>query len=162
MSDRERADTQVFLKEILKILPLAGLRAFEIPKAVVVPGAATPVPSVVQDLDTIVVPAQKEGFERVFLGEGSWYAIRLAGGKIPKIKWIAAYQTHPISAVTHVAPVARIEPYGETGKYRVVFAKPAEAITKIPYGAAPSGYMQGIRYTTFAKLKSAKSVLDLA
>jgi hypothetical protein len=80
---------------------------------------------------------------------------------LQKIKWIAAYQSQPISAVTHVAPVARIEPYGESGKYRVVFSEPAKEIKPIPYGNAPSGAMQGPRYTTFQKLMAAKSVNDL-
>ena len=35
LSEAEKADTQGFLKEILQILPLVGLRAFEYPKAVV-------------------------------------------------------------------------------------------------------------------------------
>ena len=43
------------------------------------------------DPDTIIVPAQKEGFERVFLRENCWYAIRISGGMLEKIKWIAAY-----------------------------------------------------------------------
>jgi hypothetical protein len=98
----------------------------------------------------------------VFLGENSWYAIRISGGMLPKIKWIAAYQSQPISAITHVARVKHIEPYGDSGKYKVVFAEPARPITVIPYGDAPSGYMQGIRYTTHKKLLAAKSVLDLA
>ena len=36
--------------------------------------------------DTIIVPAQKEGFERVFLGYYSWDAIRIAGAKLDKIE----------------------------------------------------------------------------
>lgn len=113
------------------------------------------------ELDTIVVPAQKEGFERVFLGEHRWRAIRISGGMLPKIKWIAAYQSNPISAVTHVAPVAHIEPYGESGKYQVVFSEPAESIKPIPFGNAPSGMMQGPRYTTYRKLVTANSLVEL-
>lgn len=120
LSESEKADTQGFLKEILQILPLVGLRAFEIPKPVAIPKTNSQQSTQSSKLqkDTIVVPAQKEGFERVFLGENCWYAIRIAGGKLTKIKYIAAYQTQPISAVTHYAPVDRIEPYGESGKYK--------------------------------------------
>jgi hypothetical protein len=108
------------------------------------------------------VPAQKEGFDRVFLGENAWWAIRISGGMIPKIKYIAAYQTQPISAITHVAPVARIEPHGDSGKYKLIFSEPARKIGPIPYGDAPSGFMQGPRYTTFERLIKAKTVTDLA
>jgi hypothetical protein len=97
----------------------------------------------------------------VFLGENAWQAIRLSAGKIPKIKYIAAYQSLPVAAITHVAPVAKIEPYGDKGKYRVVFSEPAKAIGPIPFGDAPSGFMQGPRYTTYQKLQSAKTVADL-
>jgi hypothetical protein len=51
----------------------------------------------------------------------------------------------PVSAITHYAPVDRIEPYGESGKYKVVFSEPAKEIAPIPFGDAPSGAMQGPR-----------------
>jgi hypothetical protein len=107
------------------------------------------------------VPAQKEGFEKVFLGENAWWAIRIGGGMLPKIKYIAAYQSQPISAITHVAPVSSIEPYGDSGKYKLLFSEPAKTIGPIPFGNAPSGAMQGSRYTTYEKLKNAKTVSDL-
>jgi hypothetical protein len=158
ISEAEQAEMQVFLTEIYQTLPLAGLRAFEIPKAVSKPAQETPR----NEKDTIVVPAQKEGFERVFLGENSWYAIRIGGGSLDKIKYIAAYQTQPISAVTHVAPIERIEPYGEEGKYKLIFSEPAKLLEKpIPYGDAPQGYMQGTRYTNIEKVKTANEVRDL-
>ncbi len=37
LEDSEKAGTRIFLKEILRILPLAGLRALEIPKAIASP-----------------------------------------------------------------------------------------------------------------------------
>lgn len=164
LTEAEKADTKGFLKEILQILPLVGLRAFEFPKAVAVPMAADPVAGgkfLISTLDTVVVPAQKEGFDRVFIGDNSWWAIRISGGMLDKIKYVAAYQTQPISAITHYAPVARIEPYGEEGKYKLVFSEKAKAIGPIPMGNAPSGSMQGPRYTSFAKLKTAKKLMDL-
>lgn len=72
LSEAERADTNGFLKEILQILPLVGLRAFEIPRAVATPMARTPPAPELQttdEPDTIIVPAQKDGFERAFLSE---------------------------------------------------------------------------------------------
>jgi hypothetical protein len=100
-------------------------------------------------------------FDKVFIGENAWYAIRISGGMLPKIKYIAAYQSQPVSAVTHFAPVARIEPYGETGKYKVVFSEPAQPIGPIAFGSAPSGAMQGPRYTTLKRLRTAKTIVDL-
>lgn len=164
LTEAEKADTQAFLKEIFQILPLVGLRAFEFPKAVATPKTSTIAPPQKQPShrpDTIVVPAQKDGFEKVFLGEDCWYAIRISGGMLDKIKYIAAYQTQPVKAITHYAPVDRIEPYGESGKYKVVFSEKAKAITPIPFGDALPGAMQGPRYTTYAQLMAAKKLTDL-
>jgi hypothetical protein len=166
LSEGEKADCGGFLREILQILPLAGLRAFEYTRPVATPQAsfssAAPTARVQgSEPDTIIVPAKEEGFQRVFLGEHQWYAIRISGGMIPKIKWIAAYQSQPVSAVTHVAPIKTIEPYGEGGKYRVVFSEPAKAIPPIPFADALPGSMQGPRYTSYARLSSAKKLADL-
>jgi hypothetical protein len=165
LSEAEKADMRAFLREMLQILPLVGLNAFEIPKPVAEPmtkltdAARSKVTA--GELDTIVVPAQKEGFERVFLGQDAWWAIRISGGMIPKIKYIAAYQSQPVSAITHVAPVARIEPHGDSGKYKLIFSEPAKPIGPIPFADAPSGFMQGPRYTTYDRLTNAKKVTDL-
>lgn len=165
LSEAERADTQAFLHEVLQILPLVGLRAFEMPKPVVMPqpgtGSENALSEGKQKLDTIIVPAQQEGFERVFLNERSWYAIRISGGMLAKIKFIAAYRTQPESKVTHYAPVKSIEPYGEQGKYKLIFAEPAKPIGPIPFADAPQGSMQGPRYTSYEKLLKAKKLTDL-
>ena len=160
----EKADTQAFLREMLQILPLVGLRVFEAPRAVAVPGASVAiVPTTKQRglRDTIVVPAQQEGFESVFLGQDCWYAVRIAGGMLDKIKYIAVYQTNPVSAITYYAPVSQIEPYGESGKYKLVFSGKAKPIGPITFGDAPAGSMQGQRYTTIDRLRKAKTLSDL-
>jgi hypothetical protein len=166
LSEAERADTEAFLQEVLQILPLVELRAFEKPKPIVrsQPDAETENASPAEEkdeLDTIVVPAQQDGFERVFLGEKCWHAIRISGGMLPKIKFIAAYRTQPESKVTHYAPVKSIEPYGEQGKFKVNFAEAAKPIGPIPYADAPQGSMQGPRYTSHEKLLKAKKMTDL-
>ena len=130
LSEAEKADTQAFLREMLQILPLVGLRVFEATRAVAVPVASVAIVSTTKqkDLrDTVVVPAQQEGFESVFMGQNCWHSIRIAGGMLDKIKYIAAYQTNPVSAITHYAPVSKIELYGESGKYKLVFSEKGQA-----------------------------------
>jgi hypothetical protein len=164
LTEAEKADTQAFLKEILQILPLVALRVFEFPQAVATPNASTSTPphqEAAWQPDTIIVPAQKDGFEKVFLAENCWYAIRISGGMLGKIKYIAAYQTQPVSAITHYAPVDRIEPYGEGGKYKLIFSEKANPIGPIPFADATPGAMQGPRYTTLAQLQRAKKLTDL-
>jgi hypothetical protein len=166
LSESERADTMGFLREMLRILPLLGVRVFEKPVPVATPGVGAPTSpggsGQSDERDTVVVPAQEEGFKRVFLGENCWYAIRIGGGMLPKIKHIAAYQTAPVSAITHHARVERIEPYGDEGKYRLVFAEPAKLLPRpVPFADAPSGSMQSPRYTSLSRLQTAKSVAEL-
>jgi len=160
LAEWERADTRGFLDEMLRILPLLGMRVFEKPAPVVTADVSVPRPTT-DERDTVVVPAQEEGFQQVFIGEDCWYAIRISGGMLPRIKYIAAYRTAPVSAITHYAPVERIEPYGDAGKFKLVFSEPAKEIPQIPYGDATPGTMQGPRYTNLQRLLSASSVADL-
>jgi hypothetical protein len=116
----------------------------------------------VEEVDTIVVPAQSEGFQETFLGEDRWHAIRIHGTMRPQIKHIAVYQVRPISAITHVAPVRSIEPWGDTGKFVVNFAEPAEQIG--PIRLVTKGRvkaLQNIRYTTLERLRSAVTLDDV-
>lgn len=69
------------------------------------------------DIDTIVVPARKDGFDDVFIKENCWYAIKMSSSMIEQIKYIAAYQVSPISAVTHYAEIERIEKYDSHNKH---------------------------------------------
>ncbi len=166
LSESEKADTERFLHEILQILPLVGVRALEEPKPVATPHQRSleipTQPITYAERDTIVVPARADGFSHVFIGENAWWAIRIGHRMLSKIRYCAAYQTEPISAVTHYAPVDRIEPYGEGGRYRLVFSSPAKELPHaIPLGDAPFHTMQGPRYTTHALLLNAKTISDL-
>ncbi len=116
----------------------------------------------VQELDTIVVPANEEGFNEVFLGKNQWYAIRVSSSMIDRIKYIAGYQTTPISAITHYAEVSKIVKYKDTGKYIVYFKDSAKDIGPIKLTTGKSGTApQAPRYTTYEKLIKAKKLEDL-
>jgi hypothetical protein len=80
---------------------------------------------------------------------------------LPKIKYVAAYQSQPVSAITHVALVSKIESHGDSGKYKLIFSQPAKPIGPIPFADAPMGFMQGPRYTSYVKLTNAKKISDL-
>ena len=163
LSRAERSDTEAFLGEMLSIYPLLGVRAFEQPKVVAAPrGDVRTSGTQAQTLDTLIVPARENGFKEVFLGSDCWYAVRIAAGKLDQIKYIAAYQSAPVSAITHFAPVDTIESYGDSGKYKFIFAAPATELERpIVLGDAPSGLMQGPRYTNLEKLKASPSVASL-
>ena len=110
-------------------------------------------------LDTVVVPAHEDGFEETFLGENRWYAVRIHPTMTAQLKYIAAYVTAPVSAITHYAPIRSIEPWQNTGKVVINFAEPAREIA--PLRLSKSGRvapLYGLRYTNFEKLKKATSL----
>jgi hypothetical protein len=170
----EKADMEGFLKEIIQILPLLNLHAFEYPKKIkpekIKPekiktggeaGERKRPPPPPTDRNTIIVPAHEDGFKRVFLGENCWYAVRIARKNLKKINYVAAYVTSPVRQITHYAEVKQIEPYGETHKYKLVFAGKPQQVGPIAYGDARPVDVKHPFYTTFDKLKSAKQLTDL-
>ena len=112
--------------------------------------------------DTIVVPANEDGFNRVFIGENAWWAIRISSSMVDRIKYIAGYQTAPVSAITYYAEVAKVEKYKDTTKYIVYFKEPAKKIGPLRLTAKKKGSApQAPRYTTYAKLIVAKTLEEL-
>ena len=87
------------------------------------------------ELDTIIVPAREDGFNEEFMKNDRWFAIRISGAMIDKIKHIAAYQVAPVSGITYIADVDRIEKYKDTNKY-IVFFKPGtvKKLNKVALG----------------------------
>jgi len=112
-------------------------------------------------IDTVVVPAQAEGFQKTFLDENCWFAIRIHSSMIPKIKHIAAYQVLPVSAITHVAEVKKIERWKDSSKYILYFTAPAKPVGPIKLIPKPNGKVkapQAPRYTSFERLMKAKNL----
>lgn len=112
----------------------------------------------ISEIDTIVVPAREDGFKEVFIDENCWYEIRLNSSMIPKIKYIAAYQVAPISAITHIAEVKSIEQYKDTNKYILHFTEPAEKIKKVPLGKSKGKAPQSPRYSSRSRIINAESL----
>ena len=115
-----------------------------------------------EDIDTIVVPAQEEGFQLAFIESNAWWQIRISVSMLDKIKHIAVYRTAPVSAITHVAEVDRIEKYKDTNKYILYFKEPAKEIPHIELDKGKKGIApQAPRYTNYAKLMSAKHLSEV-
>lgn len=120
-----------------------------------------PANSDADELDTIIVPAREDGFNEEFLKNDRWFAIRISGAMLDKIKYIAAYQVAPVSGITYIAEVDRIEKYKDTNKYIVLF-KPGtvKKINKVALGKkklAP----QAPRYSCYNTIIAAKTLDDL-
>lgn len=111
------------------------------------------------DIDTIVAPAREEGFKRVFLGEKEWYSIKIASSVIPRLKYLAMYEVAPVSAIRWIGKIESIQPYEDTGKYKIILSDIKE-IPPIKLGH-PRYTPYGHRYTTFELLMKAKTLGDL-
>ena len=112
----------------------------------------------ISDIDTIVIPAREDGFKDVFIDENCWYAIRLNSSMIPRIKYIAAYQVAPISAITYIAEIKSIEQWKDTNKYILYFTEPAKKIKKVPLGKLKGKAPQGPRYSSKEKIINANTL----
>lgn len=113
-------------------------------------------------IDTIVVSARKEGFQEIFLRENMWRAIRINSSMVTRIRYLAVYQAFPVSAITHLVKVDRIEPWKDTWKYALYFATPPEQIR--PIKLVPKGKVKGpqrSRYTSLARIRKAKTLEDV-
>jgi hypothetical protein len=109
--------------------------------------------------DTIVVPAKEDGFKEEFIGNNQWYAIRIGAAMKDRIKYIAAYQVAPVSAVTHIAEIKEIKPYKDTGKYIVTFTGPAKEIKPI-YLKDSNRSPQSPVYVKYSKLMNSEFIDD--
>lgn len=166
----EEADCNFYLEKIYQILPLAGVQAFEkkvdqLTKAedrFSFQQHATLLNSDIDAPNTIVVPARDDGFKRVFIGENCWHAVRISSDRISDLKYIAGYRVGKIRAVTHYAEIKEILPYGDEGKYKIVFKGAAEELDKpIRYKSGHDSSLQASRYTRYEKLFEAKNLTQL-
>lgn len=162
MSRKAQAVTEIFLQQMLLIMPLIGIKGLSKPNKMEMLNISH-VPANDESIyDTIVVPARVEGFRRVFIGENCWYSIRIGEKAIPGLKYIAAYQVAPVSAITHVAEIAEIKPYEDSGKYKVIFKTPAIEIQPIKLDPNDiNSRPQAPRYTNYQKLKTARTLTEL-
>ncbi len=112
----------------------------------------------ISDIDTIVIPAREDGFKEVFIDENCWYSIRLNSSMIPKIKYIAAYQVAPISAITYIAEVKSIKQWKNTNKYVLYFNSPAKKIRKVGLGKIKGKAPQSPRYSSRQRIMNAQTL----
>ena len=116
-----------------------------------------------EELDTVIVPAAEDGFNKVFIGENSWHAISIGINMLDKLKYIVAYQKNPVAALTYYAEISKIEPYKDTGKYIIYFKDKAK---KLPYQIPlnrknPNHAPQSRVYTSFNKIINAECDVTL-
>lgn len=111
------------------------------------------------ELNTVIVPAEEEGFQEAFINQSCWYAISIGINMLDKLKYIAVYRKSPIKAITHIAEISYIDVYEDTGKYIIYFKKPAEQLKNpIPLNPKNTNKAPQSRvYTNINKILNANS-----
>ncbi len=114
--------------------------------------------------DTIVVPAKVENFNKVFIGEKCWYGISVNPQIAPQLKYIAIYQSAPVSSLTHWATIAKIENSNGPKKWVVTYKGEPNTIgpisNKEPLNGV-KGMIIGPRYALFSKILVSKHFVEV-
>lgn len=113
------------------------------------------------ELNTLIVACKKENFDSVFISEKSWYPISIGAEKVKDIKYVISYQKSPISALTHIATVKKIERIPNSKKYKIIFKNTPTEITYIEMGENRKNVPQNPRYGNKEKILKAKTMDDI-
>ena len=112
-----------------------------------------------EDIDTVVTPEHAEGISR-WLEEQWCWCRKIPEGRQHQIRYIAVYQIAPVSAITHIAEVASIEPRDDNLDWvHVHFAGPPLELPKARQRKL--GGLRGIRtrrYTSRKRLLAASNL----
>lgn len=116
-----------------------------------------------REYDTIVSPCSEDGFESAFVKENAWWAVRIGQSAIPKLKYIALYESAPISAIRAYAKITSIEPYPDhPGRYKINHDGNIRYLENpIQLGANSNLSLQGSRYYKLSDMQSSKTLGEL-
>ncbi len=115
-----------------------------------------------EEIDTLVCPAKEDGFNDVFLNENRWFAVRINPQRISKIKYLAMYESKPISAIRYIGVVKEIKPYKNSGKYEIILeGKPTKIKPIKATGDTLSLAPQSPRYTIKSLIDKATTLADI-
>lgn len=105
--------------------------------------------------DTIVVPAHPKGFRDVFLEERRWPNLKIDKRRLGALKYIAVYQTGPVSAITHYGRIKSFKAGEKVGRYDVHLSGAPKELQHVPYTTADICALQGPRYTSLNRIQAA-------
>lgn len=117
----------------------------------------------VREYDTFIGPATGDGREEVFEKKSAWWAVRISGQNIPKLKYVGLYEGAPISAIRFYARITKIEPFPDIpGKYIIHHdGNIIELENHIVLGDHPELSLYGPRYYRLEDIKHSKSLAEL-
>lgn len=109
------------------------------------------------EVNTLIVPAHAEGIETLLNKE--WYWLRIGKDKLDKIKYLAVYFGAPISAITHISKVEKLEKY--PSGYKAILSEVTELSNPVTLGNLNAQYVRPNRYVSKERILNAKGFADL-
>ena len=113
--------------------------------------------------NTIVCPSTGEGLQKAFKDKNAWWAVRIGQSNIDKLKYIALYESSPISAIRYYAKITKIEPY-ESKPSRYIIHHDGNIIkleNPVMLGDTPQLALYGSRYFLLEDILSSKTLAEL-
>jgi uncharacterized protein with ParB-like and HNH nuclease domain len=115
------------------------------------------------EIDTIVCACSNpEDIEQVFFKEQHWHKIRIGADMKDRIKYIAIYESAPISAITCIGKVKEIKPFENSEYSELILSEKPEKINPILLPKNnPTIAPQSHKYTTKSLINRAKTLEDM-
>jgi hypothetical protein len=166
MREFDKATILDYFSDVELLLTTLGFNLYEPLKDESNAEVATTPQNVAKDersYDTIVAPCSGDGFKEAFLGKNAWWAVRIGQTSLAKLKYVALYESAPISSIRAYAKIDRIEPYqNNPGKYIIhhdgniiYFDDP------IKLGEYSNLALQGSRYYKLSDMEKSKDMAEL-
>ncbi len=113
--------------------------------------------------DTIVCPGNNDGYTEAFVNEHAWWEPRIGKTNLPKLKYIAIYETAPTSAIRSYAAISDIEPMPDRpGRYKIYHdGNIIKLKTPIVLGQHKSLSLQAPRYFLLSDILSSSDLAEL-
>jgi hypothetical protein len=154
-----------YFDDVTLLIKSLGYDVFESVKVPEVSTALESLPTIKEErlYDTIVCPGDTAGYQEAFVQENAWWAPRIGKDSLDKLKYIAIYETSPISAIRAYAHITKIEPImDKPGKYKIFHDGNIKKIEHpVELGSNLNLALRSPKYYLLEHIKDSKTLLEL-
>jgi len=115
------------------------------------------------EIDTIVCAcSDPESFEQLFLKEHRWHKIRISPKMKDKIKYLAMYESAPVSEIRYIGKVKEINPFENSDYSEIILSGEPQKINPIKLPEENTKIApQSHKYTTKSRIDKASTLEDI-